>query len=253
MPASLPCLLPRYTRAAGLLLLLTGAAQAASVNEAMPTPGLYQIDTDGTISTPTLRQGDITRRMQTDGDTGASTATTTVPGQPVSTQHYAAGKPQTFCMKPMTAVVPPPVAGCVSAPGKLIDGAVVMENHCGYLDATTTIRKLDDKTWEYTTKTVQHRQDQARAVQDNAAGMRMMLENMAKNAATAEEREQARKGLAQLPAMTAALNQSAARTPPSMALPGGIDPARAGARGVMESTSVQRWTRISQQCTGEKR
>ena len=245
---------PRAFGACALALLLLDSASATAISDAMPTPGLYRIDTDGTIKAHPYGGAPLRNRIETDGKTGNTTATVSGPGQNPITRQYAGTGEQTYCMKSL-AVVAPPTAGCVSPPGKITKDGMVMENKCGYLDATTTIRKIDDKTWEYTTKTVMRNQNQAQAMQDNAAGMRMMMENMAKNAATPEDREKARQALAQLPAMTAQLKQQQAQVD---AMQPQIDAHRAEAesRGMVmpadnrtrEIIGVQRWTRIADHC-----
>ena len=248
----------RVACVAVLMLLDTTNGYASSISDTLPPPGLYRIDTDGTVRSMHGGQVVTSQRMQTAGAGGATNTRVTVPGQPAITRKYPGQTDQTVCVKPAAPTLPPPLAGCVSAPARLTDTGVVMDNKCGYLNAVTTIRKLDDKTWEYTTRTLQYARNRAQAMADSTAGLRAMAENVAKYGKTVEEREKARQFLDNLPGFAAATAKSQEK---SKTLQSQLDRAQAEGAAksglaasadapISEATIVQHWTRIADACTG---
>lgn len=194
-------------------LFVVGAADAAispaAFNKVAPPPGLYRIDTDGTMRMP---DADATIRQKQDGATGDVDVSATQKGQAYQRQFKGTGE-QTYCLPPRSgkaAILPPEMgaAACKNISESVTDTTLVTESQCSIGKIKVTIRKLGNDTWE-----VLHEGDMKTSPggQDMNA-MRPMLENMAKNAPTAEQRAQAKQMLADLPKQQAAMQAALAET-----------------------------------------
>ena len=200
-----------------LALFATGAADAAvslaAYNKVAPPPGLYRIDHDGGFRLP---DADVSFRQKADGATGDVSTRSTQRGQSYDRQFKGQG-PNTFCVKSSAGkpVAMPPelaAAACKNTSESATDDTIVLESQCSIGKIKLTIRKLGKDTWEYL-----HEGDvKVHTGAPDMNAMRPMLEIAAKNAATPEERAQARKLLAELPQQQAAMQAQLAETRAAM-------------------------------------
>ncbi|HEX7987386.1 MAG TPA: hypothetical protein VF616_28020 [Duganella sp.] len=194
-------------------LLAAGAASAAispaAFNKVAPPPGLYRIDSDGTLRMP---DADATFRQKEDGASGDVSVSATQQGQGYQRDFKGAGA-QTYCLPPRSgkaAILPPDMgaAACKNISESVTDTTLVTESQCSIGKVKVTIRKLGNDTWE-----VLHEGDMKTSPGGaDMNAMRPMLENMARNAPTAEQRAQAKQMLADLPKQQAAMQAALAET-----------------------------------------
>lgn len=252
---------PPYSRGCMLALMVlctTYPAQASSLAGALPRPGLYRIDADGTL---TRAAGRVSVRQQTDGATGAVRSTTSADGTAHSRSHAGSGA-QTLCVAALPAqplwFVPADFGGgtCGQQHTSVTGNGVVHTAVCRGARATLTVRKLAEDRWEYISET--HIDGSGGASLD---GVRAALVQQARHAATPQERDQAAQRLAALPQLESArlaqqqqarmqleATRRAARTPAEAAM---IDNAlrQLGRAIPQKAVSKTYLTRIAGNCT----
>ncbi|MBV7534166.1 hypothetical protein KW842_00150 [Duganella sp. sic0402] len=230
---------------AACLLAVAGAVNAA--DDFMPPPGLYRVDTDSQMNTA----GGTPVSVQTreNGATGGITRSGSVNGGPSSTQQYQGDGPVTVCVKAGAKEVPAQMvqAGCTSAPAVVSGGVATFKSSCGFGDITTTMRKIDAKTWGSETRIAQKN---VGASPQGAAGtlsiVRAGLERAMKEG-TPEQRAEARQALAQFEknkdsfARDVAANAAAAKA-------AGISPNAT----MFENVTTSRMTRIADSCGAQR-
>lgn len=222
---------------AACLMAAAGVAHAA--NDFTPPPGLYRVDTDNT-STST---GGTPVSVQTreNGATGAVTHTGSVDGGASSTRQYQGDGPVTVCVKAPLKTVPPEMlpGGCTSSPAVVSGGVATFKSSCGFGDITTSMRKLDARTWESVTRVTQKSvTGGAAGVASNISMMRAGLERQAKEG-NAEQRAEAKQALARFEEYKAAVGKAGAA-------------AGAGGAAISESVTSSRMTRIADSCSGKR-
>ena len=228
---------------------------ATEVDDGMPPPGLYRVDIVGTI-TSTL-PGNAGIQMRSDGRTGDEVERPFANGHVGGDVVVKGNGPQTHCVGPRAVSALPDMPGCVGQPGVRTKDGWVMKSKCASVDSTLVIRKIDGVTWEYDTTTTLFQPNAG----DTGGMMRLLLEQQARNAATAEERQKAAKALTELPEIQRQMAQAQARsmddlarmerdarTPEEAAM---IQAGRARVSGqapVQEQVARMRWTRIADAC-----
>lgn len=225
---------------------------AADPFEGLPTPGLYKVDSDATITNYGPHGSKTHVRLQ-QPSSGDVTATWTGPENASATRTIQNGEASNVCIPPRDkskpAFVPPTSASCeTTAPSKTKLGWV-LKSKCSFADITTTIRQIDAKTWEFENHVLQSMMPSAAGNAAAMGGMRAMLENAAKNALTEKERNEAKKNLEQLPALEAQMAKQGAQID---AMKPQIEKMQAK-HGVVakprETVSKAKWIRIADVCS----
>lgn len=246
-------LLPRFFAGAALLAIPAAGMAADAVRaSAYPPPGLYRVDTEGSLQ---RNRGDlpaILQQSRQDGATGSAELTSSRAGEASTTQNAPGQGPVTYCMPALPAAGTMPVAkGCRASAPVSSPGSVNYISLCGGVKMNTTIRKIDDKTWEY--KVVSTESGGPMTGQQNFAGTRAVLAAQEKNGATAEERAHAAGLLAQMGTYEAEMKSKAAELAQARAQMasggGGVTAAAAAGGQTKERTSVHRLTRIGATCS----
>nr|WP_315402272.1 hypothetical protein [uncultured Duganella sp.] len=248
---------------ATLLCAVLDAAAAERATEAdllriLPPPGLYRIESlDATTSVASA--GQSTRRQEADD---IATRTIRTPEGRVLSQKSNLPQP-TICVPPRRAgmpVVPPrqSPATCRNLSNSINGDTLVLVAQCQTGRLTQTIRRLREEQWEFGVDT------EFAGVRPDAGALRPMLEMMARNGATAADRDNARRQLAALPQLKAESDQQMAdvteaarrearqgRTAADRASAQQIvqrmdNPA--GVRPLVQEVGTERWTRIGEQC-----
>lgn len=261
-------MMARLAIPAAALALLAGGLSAGpawagvsiSVSEfkrIMPPPGLYRIDSDGTMT-----QSAGTVRQIQDGASG-DVSTQTSSGGGSYRRDFKGDAPVTQCVpaRPANAVVlPQMMAGgaCKTISTTVAGDTIVHTAQCATGPVTNTIRKLGGDVWEITNQVSMS----PVAGAPDLNNMRPLLEQMAKHG-TPEERTNAAETLAKLPQLQRQMNAERAQVSAEMtqALARAKTPEEAAAvrsamqamqqtGSKMEADSQQRWTRISNSCAG---
>ena len=254
---------------ATLLLSLSAAfpvvAQAAEIDVHLPRPGLYRIDMDATSTVPIATTSFVGFRQRTDGN-GDVVAHQFVNGERSADQFFKGDKPSTLCIGPRTTGKTADLAAieaiskfpaCPDQSTTYTKDGFIHTANCPSNKMTLTIKKIAADTWEYITETTMFNT----AAGPDVSGMRFILEHTVKNAATAKERAEATKRLAELPElqrkmsegqieMIAKLKEEArtAKTPEEAAMYSAGLAQMTGKTPTMVSTSKERLTRISAIC-----
>jgi hypothetical protein len=234
---------PRFTRSAlacAMLALLPLAAWAATAADVFPPPGLYRVDI---VSDTAIRHGgkNTAARHTHDSARGLTTLQGTRADGSALTPKVMDGAPGTTCIAPLRPDRSmAPSAGCTGGPGVAGQDRMTFDLSCGGLKMTTVVRELDQKTWEYRTRTTDDGSMHAMPGQQDFAGMRAMLEHTARTG-SAQEKAEAAALLAEMGPCEAHMKQNAAdiaaaRRAGAMA---GADPVR------RDTATVQRLTRIA--------
>lgn len=231
---------------AALLSPLGAATAATPPADFMPPPGLYRIEMDTNIAT-TLAGITGVHRIQTDGSTGAESSSGKVSGGAWTQGITMPGNgPVTSCVKSVkgaTSTAGLSGAGCISKGGALEAGAWVIRQQCGTQKVEVSIRKINSAVWEYKTVAIQPNVGSAASAKSTAeAVLAQMI--WARDHAPKEED---RKKYAALVAEYEAMEDDA---PEPGGSPAGSQPAGALHRNTV---SVQKWTRIADQCVGLKK
>ncbi|NHZ39798.1 hypothetical protein [Massilia aquatica] len=247
---------------AAMTLLAGGMAVAApALEQSLPSPGLYRLDSASTSSMPAPApanrvdtrvdgaNGDIVRRERVGaGDSGEKV--------------YEGKGPVTHCIRPRrisdalysSAVA---LASCPDQSSQVgADGVLVHTANCPAGVVTLTIRRIDKVTWEYDTVSATRASDPAA----DLAWMRPVLEREAAEGKTAQARARAAQQLLDLPRLQRELAEKQVKVNVefSKALRNAKTPREAEAvRAAMaksgESVATQarqrvRWTRIGNSC-----
>lgn len=165
-----------FRRLAPLALSIAITANAATP-PAMPEPGLYRVDTVGTIDT-----GGGTFTQATDGASGDVDTETTGHEGHRATRSFSGDAPDTRCIRPGA----PPTAAEWCRP--LGDGRA----HCPS-GVTLAWRRIDARTWEVDL-------DQTGPVDTQSGGLEYIAGRIAQHG-TPEEQAKAREAMRQLPRM----------------------------------------------------
>ncbi|MQA38145.1 hypothetical protein [Rugamonas aquatica] len=233
------------------------AVSVATFKQAMPPPGLYQIDTDGTIR---MRDTGTSARQQTDGASGDVTATVAGPGGKAR-QDFKGDGPVRFCVPAHpagTPVLPPNLGAAACKTLSTTGGAdgIVHIAQCAGGRYKLTVRRLSENTWEF----IDHADLAPTPGAPSVEALRPMMEQMAKHG-TPEERAKAQQALAALPQQQAAMDagraqamaalakaQADAKTPQEAAAVAKAMQAM-GQTGIhMQTDSRRVWTRIAEHC-----
>ena len=251
---------PSAARWAALLCaaLASASAAATALEQNLPTPGLYRIDSDSNVSWPGAAAGFNTRK---DGASGDTVTRTHANGATDAGQLRKGKGPVTHCVDaPIGAGAPLspgllPIAGCAEQSTTATADGMVHKAKCPSGTTTLTIRKIDSMTWDYVT-----------VVEMNSGGadmnsMRPVLEHQAKHAATSEAREKATKQLADLPRLQGETNKQqaaaaemfakaerTAKTPEEAAMYRASLAMLQGKTPLLNAARTQRWTRIADSC-----
>jgi len=250
----------------GIVLASHAPAMGATAKEVLPPPGLYRVDADSTFT-----RGDVPMELKQhrDGTTGAEHEQDTVYGK-VSTSDRAGTGQVTQCIKPLTNDYLPAFAAQAQCPKqgqKVIgDKKFIHTAQCSDSQFTMEVTKLDDKHWQFVTRT----ETAAPTGVANVDGMEVPLKLMAQYGKTQQERDEAAKRLAALPAQKKALEQKQAKEVADMksVLPKAKDPAEhamiekyiadrsgksapfvPGAPGNEVEVVKATWTRIADHCS----
>ncbi|MRX09290.1 hypothetical protein GJ697_15715 [Pseudoduganella sp. FT25W] len=216
---------------------LLAAANAAAVSQAdyariMPPPGLYSIEADATIMHTRQPLGIRTQRS------GATeTSTYIAPDQQV-TRQLPLDQPETTCVPPRPAKAAPLPsymlpAVCKNLSETVSGDSLTLVHQCQTGRMSIVFQRLDSTHWQ-----VSHAAEIMGGV-PNVTALKPMLEQMARHGASEQERQQAKRMLAELPQRQAALEAQLASI--------GMKPGYTN-QVAMRDTSVQRWTRIADQC-----
>jgi len=219
-------------------------ALAATRDDVYPPPGMYQVDADATVKRNRGALPAVIAHLQQDGASGASRVSGGKLGRETRSVDHAGSEPTRVCMAPLAkGGAMPKASGCKSsAPIRTADSlSYVML--CRGMKTNTTIRKLDDRTWEYKVATVMS--GSPMGGQPNYAATRTVLAAQAKNAPTAAERARAAELLSQMGIYEAEMKSKAAELAQGRAETDYA--AGAGAAGG-EHTSTVRLTRIADSC-----
>lgn len=226
-------------------------APVASGDGIFPPPGLYRVDTEGSMQRNRGELPAIMQHMAQDGASGNARVAGGRANGAQTTRNYPGQGPVNYCMPARPAGGAMPVAtGCTSGAPVTAPGSISYAATCGGLKMQTTIRKVDDKTWEY--KVVSTESGAAVTGQPDYAGARGVLAAQAKNGATAAERAKAAGLLAQMDEYEKEMKGAAAELAQARAEMGGqagaMPVGSAGAQS-RERTSIHRLTRIAATCT----
>lgn len=248
---------------ATLLCMVFDAAAAERATEAdllriLPPPGLYRIESlDATTSVADV--GQSTRRQHAND---IDTRTSRTPEGRVLSQKSSLPQP-TICVPPRRAGMPiaPPKqspATCKNISNSINGDTLVLVAQCQTGRLTQTIARVRDDQWDFGVDTEYF------GVRPNAGALRPMLEMMARNGATAADRDNAKRQLAALPQLQAGSDQQMADATEAArgeARQGRTAADRAAAQAVvqrmdnpasvrplLQEVGTERWTRIGDAC-----
>ena len=249
----LPAPMTLRATAAVLLAASAGAACAASaaLTNAYPTPGLYRIDTQGSLQHMRGGVAELSQQYTQEGAGGSVQLKGARAGSAPVTTHYAGQGPANVCIKPLPATGAMPAASSCKTSAPIVGpGSLQYTSVCGGMKLTTAIRKIDDKTWEY--RIVTSGAPAPTSGQQDFAGMRRVLAEQAKTAATPKERADAAAMLAQMGAYEAEMKKNAADLAAARAELAAEEGGAAAVGGAgnqsTERTVVQRLTRVAATC-----
>jgi hypothetical protein len=249
--AMLACGLPAGAAWAG------ASISVSDFKRIMPPPGLYRIDSDGTLT-----QAAGTVRQTQDGASG-DVSTQTSSGGSSYRREFKGDAPVTHCVplrSASEAVLPQIMSGgaCKTISTTVAGDTIVHTAQCATGPVTNTIRKLGGDVWEITNQISMS----PVAGAPDLNNMRPLLEQMAQHG-TPEERAKASETLAKLPQLQRQMNSERAQVSSEMAqaLAKAKTPEEAAALrsamqamqqtgSNMEGHSLQRWTRIGNSCAG---
>lgn len=223
----------RTLACAGVALFPIAAASAPA--DPFPPPGLYRVDSDGAMN-----MSGTTARIAGNGATGAGVIEGRTGNQAVQRRVTPATGQVTMCMpaRPVNGGLPLPNSSCRAGAPVSGPDSTTFTAACGFLNTTTVVRKLNPKTWEYRTTSVEKL---GGAALPDFAMQRRMFEQSARNAPTAEERADAAGVLANWAQYVAEARENAAEE--ANLSPSGRTQAE------RRSTLVTRLTRIGETCT----
>jgi hypothetical protein len=229
---------PRALGCAAVLLFPLAACSAPA--DPFPTPGLYRVDSDGSMK---YDKGSV--RIAGNGADGAGVIEGQAVDKALDRRVVPASGPVTICMpaRPVNGGLPLPNSGCRAGAPVVGPQGATYTAACGFMDLTTVVRKLDAKTWEYKVTSVERLGAAGLARLPDFAAQRKMFEQSAKNAPTAEERADAASVLSNWAEYVAEARASAAEAadlPQQDRIP-----------QERRSTLVTRLTRIADSCSAQ--
>jgi hypothetical protein len=178
-----------------------GLCHAVSLGDALPRPGLYRIDADGTL----MRDGGRSAvRQQTDGATGTLSATVSVDDGGTYSQGHAGAGTLTHCIRApaqkQLSFLPAHFGGgrCSGQHTAVTSAGVVHTALCQGARSRLTVLQLARDCWEYLSET-----EISGGMKPGLDGVRAGLENQVRHGATATQRAQAAQRLKALPQMQA--------------------------------------------------
>jgi hypothetical protein len=227
---------PRALGCAAVLLFPLAACGAPA--DPFPPPGLYRVESDGSM---TMRGGTI--RSATDAATASGVVETHSPGRPSTRQTVAGEGPKNICMPARAANggLPLPASSCRGGAPVVGPNGVTYSAACGFADITTLVRKLDSKTWEYKVTSVEHLGAAGAGALPDFSMQRKMFEQSARSAPTAAERADAASVLANWAEYEAEARANAAEA-------GNLPQQGRARQEERKSTLVTRLTRIADTC-----
>lgn len=235
------------------IALLAGVAlaplsPAVAATHTMPTPGLYRVDTvtdqqyqGGTVKTAPLANN---RGVVVDTKAAGMAADRRIlKGNPAPPLCIAANTP----LPGFT----PPRGTCTGAPAVTGPNGITFSLACGFMDMTTVVRKLDDKTWEYNLTTVEYEGGGGAFGMPDSATQKKMFEATVKHGATPEERADAAKTLSNWPAYEAEMRESIAEMAKEQAEAAkqAGTPVASSRKMLRKTSAVLRYTKIAAKCT----
>jgi len=242
---------PLFLFAGAAVLATSSAAWAANaaLTAVYPPPGLYRIDIQSNLTQHQGAAPAITQQYTQQGASGSVQIKSGQAGQAPVTTSLPGQRPATMCMKPLPATGAMPAGtNCKAGVPVAGPGSMRYTSVCGGMKLDITIRKVDAKTWEYKLITVDN--GAPMTGQQDFAGMRRMLAEQAKTAATPKERAEAAASLAQMGAYETEMKKNAAELAAAQATMAKEQGSGAGVGNHgSERTVIQRLTRIADKCT----
>lgn len=232
-------------------LLACSVVATAALPAGYPPPGEYQIDSDAVMTFGAM--AGMERLVHTDGATGTQTITSKGPDGSVTTQVYKGDKPVIQCIKVVKATdlkqFAPFTCKSLNPQSTATDSS--FSAACRGLDADSTFRMIDSRTWEHTgTMQVHADRTPARTAREALA--------MASAVMTPAERAEAQKALNELPSdaetdrMNAELLRELEENVRTADSPEDAEAARQGVqmlRQQMNGTAVQQTVRTTERYT----
>lgn len=230
-------------------VVLSPLAPALAAPHTMPTPGLYQVDTvaDQKYDRLDVKTTPLADRSGVVMDSKAA-------GKPAE-RHVLKGKPAApVCIAANTPYpgFTPPRGSCTGAPAVNGPDGFTFGVACGFADVSTVVRKLDAKTWEYQTTSVEYEGVGGVAGIADFSTQKKMHEVTARSGATPEERADAAETLRNWSAYEAEMRASIAelaKEEAEAAKQAGSAPAANKRKVLRKTTAVTRWTKIAATCT----
>lgn len=140
--------------AAAACLSMSGMVLAFDTvkNILYPSPGLYRVVTKSTMQDNAAVGPGLTHEIEQDTATGNARTTTTRPGEAPITNSYAGQGPLSQCIKPLPASgAIPATASCKTSAPVIGANILAYTSVCAGMKVDITIKKIDDRNWEYTT------------------------------------------------------------------------------------------------------
>lgn len=141
-----------FAAVAGVSVSGTALAFDAVKNIIYPSPGLYRVVTKGTMQDNSSGGSGLTHEIEQDSATGNARTKTTRPGEAPVTNSYTGQGPINQCIKPLPAGGAMPAAtSCKTSAPVIGSDTLTYTSVCAGMKVNMTIKKMDDKNWEYTT------------------------------------------------------------------------------------------------------
>lgn len=239
------------------------ASIAADKFEGLPTPGLYQVDSDGRTQHLNQGSGNTTVDIKTHGASGRTEMTWTDARGKSGSKNFVGEKAQTVCVPPRAkdgSFVVPDSPGCGKSTTIKTSSGWSIKTDCSFGGFAIDIKQIDKKTWEYTVITSHKASSSMAAIETGMGGYKALLENALKNAKTPEARAQAKKALEEFakvePEIAKAQAEVKANKPQiqkaqAQAAAEGLIPK--GDYKVKETKTVLRWTKVAESCDSAKK
>lgn len=145
----LKSLLSPHMVACAALVAAPLAASAATSASDSPPPGLYRFQTNSSIQNNSGALPPTILHQVRDSASGNAQLKGGIAGGALKTKNYA-GNAANFCMPALPAGgAMPAKQGCKSSPAVAGAAGISYATDCGALKYSTTISKIDEKTWEY--------------------------------------------------------------------------------------------------------
>jgi hypothetical protein len=241
---------------AATLLALAGVGQCAlAASERIMPPGLYRIDMDGVSSGPGNQYSTSSR---VDGATGKTVTSSRVGNMSAAQRTYKGDGPVTHCISSVNQwQMPGGPLQCTKQSTRQVGDATEHTASCPTGNVKFTMRRLDENRWEQISEVNMGSAN----VPPNLMARKPMLEMAAREAKTPEQRAEAARQLAALPALQKQTEDKRGEAAAMMAdaMRKSTDPVEreslrksiAALNGTMQSTHRTRqvWTRIADSCS----